>query len=52
MTKTNEQTQQGYRIGGLFIPVVTAEPCFRAHQLMKREPVTCKCGRCATRAAA
>lgn len=48
MGKGNET--KGYRIGGLFIPLIQTEPCLRAHQLMKREPVTCKCSRCAARA--
>lgn len=48
MSKGSET--KGYRIGGLFIPVITTEPCLRAHQIAKREPVTCKCARyCAAR---
>jgi hypothetical protein len=38
-----------YRLGGLVIPVVDPEPCYRLVQIGKGLPLTCRCSRCAVR---
>jgi hypothetical protein len=36
-----------YRLGGLVIPVVSPEPCYRLVQIGRGQPITCGCSRCA-----
>lgn len=43
---------KGFQIGGLFIPVVNVEPCYRLVQIGKGLPITCTCSRCAARSKA
>lgn len=44
-------TGKVFQIGGLTIPVVNVEPCYRLVQIGKGLPITCSCTRCAARQA-
>lgn len=42
-------TGRTFRFAGIEIPEIITEPCYRASQLMKREPMMCKCRACRER---
>ena len=43
--------ERAYRLGGIAIPIISPEPCYRLVQLGRGQPVTCQCSRCAARSA-
>lgn len=40
---------KGYQLGGLWVPIVDPEPCYRLVQIGKGQPVTCQCSQCKAR---
>ncbi|MDB5910622.1 MAG: hypothetical protein JWP34_4736 [Massilia sp.] len=39
----------GYALGGLFVPIVRPEACYRFVQIGKGLAITCRCSRCRAR---
>lgn len=41
-----QSTGKTFNLGALIVEQVTSEPCLRASQYMKEQPITCACSVC------